>query len=213
MKTIITLAITLALTFANDAFAIETYNGGKPQNHNKHVIFGFNTSGNAYGGYHSNHSHYNNHPHYGNPYYGHPNCGGGYPNNPYYGNGYPGNPYPNNTGYGNTYPGNNYPNYPVYGTPNTGNFVNENSFNGFINALDNEAFDNNKLKMAQFYASKTVLTVQQIGRILQQFTFDSNRLKFARTAYDNCYDKYNFVLLRNQFTFSSDFERLMNDIG
>ena len=233
MKTIITIAVTLVFAFANGAFAFDPNYGENPNNNTKQITFGINYSGNPYYG-----NPYPHNPGYGNPYpgnypnnphYGHPNCGGNHPHNPYYGNQYPGNYYPNNPNNGNQYPGNYYPNNPNNGNqyqgnyypnnPNNGNpytgnhFVNENSFNGFINALNNEAFDNNKLKMAQFYASSVVLTVQQIGRILQEFTFDSNRLKFAKDAYANCYDKYNYVILRNNFDFSSNFERLMDDIS
>ena len=218
MKTIITIAAALVFTFVNDVFAFDPYDGGTPRNQPQFLTFGFGYSGNPY---YSNNPYFGNpscphhgHPHHGHPHHGHPQCGGAYNNTPYYGNGFPGgHPTPNHTGYGHPYIGNN-PYNPNMGGQYPGNhFVNENSFNNFINALDNEAFDNNKLKMAQFYASSAVLNVQQIGRILEKFTFDSNRLKFAKSAYNNCYDKYNYVLLRSHFTFSSNFEELMNDVG
>ncbi len=214
MKTIITIAVALVFTFVNGAFAFDPYDGETPRNQPQILTFGFGYSG---------HSGYTNNPYYGSPYcpyhrhphYGHPKCGGGHNNTPYYGNGYPGGGYaPNHPGYGYPYPGN-YPNSPNAGGQyaNNHHFINENSFNNFLHALDNEAFDDSKLKMAQFFASTAVLSVQQIGRILEKLTFDTNRLKFAKSAYDNCYDKYNYVLLRSHFTFSSSFEKLMNDIN
>lgn len=203
MKTMITIAITLALTFANNVFAID-YNKDKPINKDPQTnTFDFNYSkGNPY-----ETNSYNHNPHHGHHHHGHSGCGGNYSKHPHYGNGYPGNHYPNHPGYGNPYPNYGGPAYPGSNYPNT------NSFNGFIRALNNESFDNNKLKMAQHYASSVVLTVQQIGQILQELSFDSNRLKFAKRAYNNCYDKYNYVLLRNNFKFSSNFENLMDAVS
>lgn len=108
----------------------------------------------------------------------------------------------NNTG--NT--GNNNP----YGNNGTG-YSDPNadaSFNQFLVFLDGQAFDSNKLTEAKNYAAKSNLSAQQIKSIVQKFTFDSNRLDFAKSAYSTCRDKANYFLLKSAFQFSSSYSDL-----
>lgn len=113
--------------------------------------------------------------------------------NPYPNNGYPGSPYPNN-GYPNG-------NGQWGGTDNA-------AFGQFLQLMDNESFDSNKLELARSYAKKTHLSAQQITDISKKFTFDSNRLDWAKDAYSSCYDKANYFLLKSTFTFSSNYSAL-----
>ncbi len=85
---------------------------------------------------------------------------------------------------------------------------NDASFNEFLTYLDGQAFDSNKLTEAKNYASKSNLSAQQIKSITQKFTFDSNRLDFAKAAYTNCRDKANYFVLKSAFQFSSSYSDL-----
>ncbi len=124
-------------------------------------------------------------------------------NNNYPSNPYPNNPYPNHP----PHPHNPYPGAPNNSFPN--NYVDDNTFNLFLQTLKDESFDSNKLKMAKNYASKSALSAQQILKVCKEFTFDSNRLDFAKSAYVTCYDKNNYFLLKNAFDYSSSYNSLL----
>lgn len=229
MKKNLLLAVAFAFTLSGVAYAQENQGVETPNTEQQKSlgfggffggIMGHNNS-NCYiptppsynGGYYGN-----NYPVYGNPSYGgHPGYGGhpNYGGQPNYG-GYPG--YGGQPGYGHGgnphHPGGHYGYLPNHnGSNNYGNYVNNNSFNAFINALKHEPFDNNKLDMAIFFATNGRLRADQIGQILDQFSFDNNRLKFAKAAFNNCIDKHNYPVLRTHFDFSSNFQNLMRDVG
>lgn len=119
-----------------------------------------------------------------------------------------------NHGHGN-HCGTTYPNYPnggnggYYPAPNT----NAVYFSQFVSSLKAESFDSNRLQNAKVYASKANLSASQIKEIAATFTFDSNRLDWAKSAYSACYDKGNYFLLRDTFTFSSNYSALQDYIS
>lgn len=98
-----------------------------------------------------------------------------------------------------------YPNQNNGGYPNG---TNDQAFGQFLQLLDNESFDSRKLELANSYVNKTNLSAQQIADISKKFTFDSNRLDWAKHAYNKCYDKANYFLLKSTFTFSSNYSAL-----
>ena len=57
------------------------------------------------------------------------------------------------------------------------------------------------------------MQAQQISEIAATFTFDSYRLDFAKAAYANCYDKANYFLLKNTFTFTSYYNDLIESVN
>lgn len=121
--------------------------------------------------------------------------------------------YTSNSGtYGNGGYGNN-----GYGNIGHGNYgnggVNNQNFNQFLMLMDGEAMDSNRLTMAKNYADAQGLRVEQIRQIMLKLTFDSNRLDFAKTAYANCLDRANYVLLKDAFTMTSNYNALMKYIG
>ncbi|NGF74839.1 DUF4476 domain-containing protein [Fluviicola sp. SGL-29] len=109
--------------------------------------------------------------------------------------GYPNNPYPNPT---NPYPGNQAGNAEV--------------FQKFMTSLKNESIDGNKLTMAKSFVKSNSLSADQIAQISRQLSFDSNRLEFAKYAYDYCFDKSNYFLLKDTFSFSSNYNNLLKYI-
>lgn len=129
-------------------------------------------------------------------------------NNGYYGGSYPN--YPNNGNHcGTPYPGT----YQGDGYYNQGQGANNQYFNQFVASLKAESFDSNRLQNAKVYASKMNLSAKQIKEIAATFTFDSNRLDWAKAAYSSCYDKENYFLLRETFTFSSSYSDLQDYIS
>ena len=70
--------------------------------------------------------------------------------------------------------------------------------------LQAESFDRTKLSMAKaIIKSKGAFTVEQIGRIMGQFTFDSYRLELAKYAHPFTVDHSDYYLLANQLKFNS----------
>jgi hypothetical protein len=107
-----------------------------------------------------------------------------------------------------------YPNYQGDGYYNQGQTANNsNYFNQFQSSLKSESFDSNRLQNAKVYATKVNLSAKQIKDIAATFTFDSNRLDWAKAAYSSCYDKENYFLLRETFTFSSSYSDLQDYIS
>ncbi|NGF74873.1 DUF4476 domain-containing protein [Fluviicola sp. SGL-29] len=134
-------------------------------------------------------------------------------NDPYAGT-WPGTTWPGTPNPGNPYPGYPYPNGPYPGGNFPGQTVgNTSSYHLFLNTLRNEAMDSNKLRMAKNYVASNSLTAEQIAGISKEFSFDNNRLDFAKHAYASCYDKNNYFLLKDTFTFSSNYNNLLNHIG
>lgn len=83
-----------------------------------------------------------------------------------------------------------------------------NDFSQFLLSLDKEGFDSNKLTKAKSYIDKTNLTSQQIVEISKKFSFDSNRLEWAKYAYTRCSDKQNYYLIKSTFQFNSNYTEL-----
>lgn len=143
----------------------------------------------------------------------------GYTNGGWNGNGNVGNVNYGNNGngyYGGGYQNNHcgtYPNYQGDGYYNQGQAANNQYFSQFLSSLRSESFDSNRLQNAKVYASKTNLSASQIKDIAATFTFDSNRLDWAKAAYSSCYDKGNYFLLRETFTFSSNYSDLQDYIS
>lgn len=81
-------------------------------------------------------------------------------------------------------------------------------FTEFLNQLKKESFDSSKLEKAKTYSSKTLLTAAEITEICKLFSFDSNRLDWAKYAYTNCSDKQNYFLLKPTFSFASSYSEL-----
>jgi hypothetical protein len=79
------------------------------------------------------------------------------------------------------------------------------AFNLFLLALEEEGFDSKKLIKAKNYVDKTAISAQQVNTIAKQFSFDSNRLDWAKYAYQNCSDKANYFLLEKTFDFHSNY--------
>ena len=120
-----------------------------------------------------------------------------------------------NWNYGGGYQNNHcgtYPNYQGDGYYNQGQSAN-NQFNQFLASLKSESFDSNRLQNAKVYASKMNLSANQIKDIAATFTFDSNRLDWAKAAYSSCYDKGNYFVLRETFAFSSSYSELQDYVS
>jgi hypothetical protein len=92
--------------------------------------------------------------------------------------------------------------------PNFGSNNNDSVFQDFMLALKDESFDSGKTSFAKSYVKKTSLSASQIGQIVKEFSFDSGKLEFAKFAFDYCFDKQNYFVLKENFSFSSTYSDL-----
>jgi hypothetical protein len=95
------------------------------------------------------------------------------------------------------------------------------AFNGFSpavfaqlkQAMMNTSFDSNRLRIAEQAMVQNGITSQQVLELMGLLIFESNKLKFAKSAYSHTIDRHNYFLVNNGFTFSSSINSLNNHIN
>ncbi len=86
-------------------------------------------------------------------------------------------------------------------------------FNNALSTISNQSFDDKKLSIARQIASVNCLTAAQVKQIMLQFSFEDNKLNFAKYAYSHTYDQNNYFIVNDAFSFSSSVEELNNYIS
>ena len=82
--------------------------------------------------------------------------------------------------------------------------------NDVIRAFEHDRFDSDRLKMADMvFSTGGLMTVAQITRISENFSFDDNRVKFLKKAYINCIDRHNFYRVLTTLQFNTSREKIM----
>ena len=76
-------------------------------------------------------------------------------------------------------------------------------FKEACDALVAESFDNTRLTLAKQIASSNPLCAVQVMDICKLFSFESNRLAFAKYAYPYCVDKNKYYLVNGAFSYDS----------
>ena len=69
--------------------------------------------------------------------------------------------------------------------------------------ISEESFDSSKLALAKQVISSNPMTACQILDICKLFSFESNKLEFAKFAYTYCVDKNKYYLLNEVFSYNS----------
>ena len=83
--------------------------------------------------------------------------------------------------------------------------------NEVIRTFEREHFDSDRLKRADMiFSTRGYMTVAQIVRISESFDFDSNRIKFLKSAYVNCVDRHNYYLVLRTIDFSSSRDKVID---
>ena len=91
--------------------------------------------------------------------------------------------------------------------------MNAEDFEAALRVITKNSFDSNRLDMAKQIVRDNWMTARQIARICGVFTYDQNRLEFAKYAYPSCVDKGMYFLLDEVFTYRSNKEELQNFIS
>lgn len=80
-------------------------------------------------------------------------------------------------------------------------------------AIAQQTFDDDKMMVAKQFLSNHCLQVNQVIELIKLFTFESEKLEFAKYAYTHTFDRKNYYLLNNSFTFSNSKEELARYIN
>ncbi len=81
-------------------------------------------------------------------------------------------------------------------------------FSQALSALNAEWFADSRMSLAEQIIDLHYLTSDQVGQIMQLFTFDEDRLTIAKMAFAKTVDPQNYYLLNQLFMFSSSKEDL-----
>ena len=79
--------------------------------------------------------------------------------------------------------------------------------------MDNEAFSDDKMKLAKQALVSRYISVEQIKQLAPQFSHESDLLEFIEMAYPRTLDQENFYTLNKILTFSSSKDKLNEIIG
>lgn len=71
-----------------------------------------------------------------------------------------------------------------------------------------KTFDSDRLEVAKDIVRHNRISARQIASICTLFTYDSNRLDFAKHAYASCVDKGMYFIVDETFTFRSSKDEL-----
>ena len=91
-------------------------------------------------------------------------------------------------------------------------FMSNQELNAVMRAIQNESFSSDKLAIARQAVMFQNVKANQVAEIGSLFSFESDRLEFAKMAYKNTIDKQNYYLVNSIFHFSSSKRELNNFI-
>ena len=81
--------------------------------------------------------------------------------------------------------------------------MNPQDYDAAYQQITRESFDSSKLSLAEQVVSSNLMTASQILGICRLFSFESNKLEFAKYAYEYCVDRNKYFLLNEAFTYES----------
>lgn len=82
------------------------------------------------------------------------------------------------------------------------------NFNAALSTIKKQSFEDTKLKTAKQVITANCLNVDQVMQIANLFSFEDNKLDFAKFAYDYCIEPQNYFKLNGIFSFSSNVDEL-----
>ena len=86
------------------------------------------------------------------------------------------------------------------------------TFNSALQSINSSSFDDTKLSTANSILSSNCVSTDQVVQICNVFSFEVNKLKFAKAAYSKTTDPNNYFKVVNVFTFDSNKTDLNNFI-
>lgn len=99
---------------------------------------------------------------------------------------------------------------PVPPTPSIPYAMNPKDYQAAYDMIEDESFDSSKLSLAKQVIAVNPMSSSQILGICKLFSFESNKLEFAKYAYEFCVDRNKYFLLNEAFTYESS-KRELNE--
>jgi len=81
--------------------------------------------------------------------------------------------------------------------------MSDHDFEQALHSLALESYDNTRLTLAKQIASKNLLKATQVTEICKLFSFESNKLEFAKFAYPFCRDKNKYYMVNSVFNYDA----------
>lgn len=81
-----------------------------------------------------------------------------------------------------------------------------------MKVLKDQSFDDKKADIAKLCVYMGTFCTSDIAQMAKLFSFDDNRLDFLKYAYQYCSDPQNYPTLRDCFSFSSNYDKLLEFI-
>ena len=81
-----------------------------------------------------------------------------------------------------------------------------------LKTIENQSFDDKKLEIAKLCVSLAPFEVRDLAQMAAKFSFDDRRKEFLIYAYQTCCDPENYYLLKESFSFRSNFDEMMETI-
>lgn len=81
--------------------------------------------------------------------------------------------------------------------------MNPKDYETVVRTISNETFDDTRLTIAKQVIIDNNMSSRQIADICKLFTFENNKLEFAKFAYPYCVDPNKYFLLNEVFTYDS----------
>jgi len=91
--------------------------------------------------------------------------------------------------------------------------MNSTDFAAAVKAINSSSFDDTKLTTAKSISAKNCLSSDQVVKICGLFSFEENKLAFAKHAYKRTTDQKNYFKVNEVFSFDSSKEELSKFIG
>ena len=91
--------------------------------------------------------------------------------------------------------------------------VDDYEFSQMIQSLTNYNFESTRMTVAKQFVTNNYFNSRQVGRLMQQMTFESSKLELAKYAYSKTLDKNNYFLVNDQFSFESSITELTDYIA
>lgn len=93
-------------------------------------------------------------------------------------------------------------------TSDVASCMNDTDFEEILVLIKHESFESTRMTIAKQVVDANMFNVHQIIKICKLFSFDSNRLEFAKYAYKSCIEKDKYYLVYDVFSYTSFKEKL-----
>ena len=81
-----------------------------------------------------------------------------------------------------------------------------------LQVVGQQSFDDKKLEIAKLAVTLGHFCTDDLSRVAALFSFDDNRLTFLLYAHAYCEDPQNYPILRDVFTFQSNYDELIRTL-